>query len=69
MTGKILSFADYMRAIDEDGENVPDVSRDEFLLDEGLELLASYRSIHDRAMRLKIKALVEMIASNQVKDA
>ena len=65
MTGKILSFADYLRASDEEKRESVDSDRDSFLLEEGLDLLANYRSIHDRAMRMKIKALVEMIARNQ----
>ena len=66
MIGKVLSFADYMGATDVHSKELPDCNRDAFLLEEGLGLLASYRSIHDRVMRLKIKALVEMIARSQV---
>ena len=64
--GNILLFSDYVRAIDNEGANhIADSDRDSFLLEEGLDLLASYRAIQDRGMRFKVKALVEMIAKNQ----
>lgn len=37
-------------------------AEDSFLIDEGLGLLAAYRSIPDAATRLKLKALIEAVA-------
>ena len=65
MTGKIVSLADYLGASIDTFINTPEPNDDLFLLDEGLELLASYRSITDRGMRLKIMSLVQLIAENQ----
>ena len=36
-----------------------------FLYDEGLDLLASYRSISDRTTRLRFKALIDAAASSE----
>lgn len=37
-------------------------SHEEFLINEGLDLLAAYRAIKDRNVRLSIKRLVEDLA-------
>ena len=65
MKGKVLWFSDHVRAPEERLCEARDRNRDAFLSEEGLELLATYRSIDDRTMRLKIKTLVEMIARHQ----
>ena len=43
----------------------PAFAADRFLINEGLELLASYRSIKDRAVRIKLKEMIESAAKVQ----
>ena len=40
-----------------------DVSDDRFLLDEGLDLLADFRSIRDDAVRASLRGLVKAMAT------
>ena len=39
-----------------------DVSHETFLLEEGLDVLAAYRSIEDKAVRLSLKSLIEAMS-------
>ena len=63
---KVISLANYSR----DEGHLPDASQvednsDMFLVTEGLDLLASYRSIKDRPTRLRLKALIDEAARSQ----
>jgi hypothetical protein len=40
-------------------------SDNQFLVDEGLDLLVAYRSISDRSIRLALKELVERVAKKE----
>jgi hypothetical protein len=43
-----------------------DVAYETFLLEEGLDVLAAYRSIEDKAVRLSLKALIEAMSRSAV---
>lgn len=59
---KVVRLGDMMRATKV--ENVEDV--DEFLISEGLELLAAYRAISNIELRDKIRGLVKELAALDV---
>lgn len=43
-------------------------ARQKFLLEEGLEMLARYRSIGDPRVRLMVRQLVGVIADGQIRE-
>ncbi len=59
----IIKIEDYISGHTELHEG--DASDNQFLIDEGLELLSAYRSISDRGVRLALKELVERVAKRQ----
>ena len=60
MSDNIVKLADYLCVPVEPAEDGLD--HETFLVEEGLDLLAAYRSISDKALRLSLKAMVETMA-------
>lgn len=66
---KIISFADRLAARQAPLVEDQGVDEELFLLDEGLDVLASYRSISDRATRQRLRELVDAAARGDVPQA
>lgn len=63
MSANIISLAEHLRAVrDAQAEPSQPSAGEIILLEEGLDLLAAYRSIADRKMRFLLKALVHSVA-------
>ena len=60
----VIEFGDYARLPRRKSEEAGLLS-ETFLLEEGLDLLASYRSIADPKIRMSLKNLVENVAASR----
>lgn len=59
MVERTLRIEDFLQ-----GSNLESLEADQFLLEEGLELIAAYRSIPDQKIRQSILELVNIIAGS-----
>lgn len=69
MSAHIISLAQHLRAVRDAQDDPAQPSPGEIiLLEEGLDLMAAYRSITDRKMRHLLKALVQSVADAEASD-
>lgn len=64
MVNKVISLEDHLfEPLKNAGQS--DTEHEAFLLEEGLELLAAYRTIADRDVRLALMSLIQTMAKAQ----